>query len=103
MKFSQILAYLSLCAAATNALPTEEAAGAVTNTNDLELNTEASANLPGLNALQSKYASAIIAEAKKVGVGAHGCQAGIATALVEVPAPPIPSPGTRYKCTNHSV
>lgn len=45
---------------------------------------DARANLPGLNALQSKYARGIIAQAKKDKVGAHGCQAGIATALVEV-------------------
>lgn len=44
---------------------------------------EARANLPGLNASQSKYARAIIAQAKKDKVGAHGCQAGIATAMVE--------------------
>ena len=89
MKFSQILAYLSLGAAATNALPTEAAGAAtdVTNANDLDLNTETSANLPGLSTLQTKYASAIIAEAKEIGVGAHGCQAGIATALVEVLLP----------------
>ncbi|OWT43347.1 hypothetical protein VFPPC_17490 [Pochonia chlamydosporia 170] len=47
-------------------------------------NIDSRANLPGLNALQSKYANAIIAQAKKDGVGPHGCQAAIATAMVEV-------------------
>lgn len=41
-------------------------------------------NLPGLNSVQSKHARAIIARAKKDKVGRHGCQAGIATAIVEV-------------------
>ena len=72
----------------------------MTNTADLDLDAEASANFPGLNALQTKYANAIIAEAKKVGVGAHGCQAGIATAMVEVPLPRFPSPSTCYECAN---
>ncbi|KXX76319.1 Uncharacterized protein YraI [Madurella mycetomatis] len=40
-------------------------------------------NLPGLNSVQSKHARAIIAQAKKDKVGRHGCQAGIATAIVE--------------------
>nr|8B2H_A Chain A, SH3b domain-containing protein [Thermothielavioides terrestris] len=40
-------------------------------------------NLPGLNSVQSSHARAIIGEAKKEGVGRHGCEAGIATALVE--------------------
>ncbi|KAK3307851.1 uncharacterized protein B0T15DRAFT_86811 [Chaetomium strumarium] len=39
--------------------------------------------LPGLNKVQSSHARAIIAQAKKDGVGRHGCEAGIATALVE--------------------
>ncbi|KAK3896787.1 hypothetical protein C8A05DRAFT_39664 [Staphylotrichum tortipilum] len=42
-----------------------------------------SGNLPGLNAVQSKHARAIIGEAKKEGLGRHGCEAGIATAIVE--------------------
>lgn len=41
-------------------------------------------NLPGLNAVQSAHARAIIAEAKAKGVGRQGCLAGIATAIVEV-------------------
>lgn len=53
---------------------------------------EARANLPGLNASQSKYARAIIAQAKKDKVGAHGCQAGIATAMVEVITTPTHHP-----------
>lgn len=44
----------------------------------------ASDNLPGLNALQTEYANAIISMAKKDGVGAHGCQVAIATAMVEL-------------------
>lgn len=40
--------------------------------------------LPGLSATQSKHARDIIAEAKREGLGLHGCTAGIATALVEV-------------------
>ena len=96
MKVSQILACLAFGATAISALPTEavEDAADITNVEDIANvadNTnaggnvlEASANLPGLNSLQSKYASAIIAQAKKDGVGAHGCQAGIATAMVEV-------------------
>lgn len=104
MKFSQIIAYLALGATAAYALPTE----AVENTADVadfdaadfgvedfnyeaEGDIEARANLPGLNALQSKYARAIIAQAKKDKVGAHGCQAGIATAMVEVRPFPNPS------------
>ncbi|OAQ98882.1 hypothetical protein LLEC1_05941 [Akanthomyces lecanii] len=73
MKVSQILACLALGTSATYALPTEEVA----------VEVEARANLPGLNAAQTKYANGIIAQAKKDGVGAHGCQAGIATAMVE--------------------
>ena len=97
MKFSQIVAYLALGATAAYALPTE----AVEDTADVadvdaadfgvedfnyegEGEIEARDNLPGLNALQSKYARAIIGQAKKDKVGAHGCQAGIATAMVEV-------------------
>ncbi len=41
-------------------------------------------NLPGLGPIQSKHARAIIGQAKKDGVGRHGCEAGIATALAEV-------------------
>ncbi|KAL2786253.1 hypothetical protein BJX66DRAFT_342307 [Aspergillus keveii] len=40
-------------------------------------------NLPGLGATQSAHAKKIIAQAKKQDVGSHGCQAAIATALVE--------------------
>lgn len=42
------------------------------------------AKLPGLTATQTKRAKKIIAEAKKEKLGRHGCEAGIATALVEV-------------------
>jgi hypothetical protein len=41
-------------------------------------------NLPGLDATQTKHAKAIIAEAKKEGLGHQGCLAGITTALTEV-------------------
>lgn len=44
-------------------------------------------NLPGLNSVQSKHARDIIGEAKKEGLGLQGCEAGIATALVEVKFP----------------
>ena len=40
--------------------------------------------LPGLDATQSGYARAIIRQAKKDKVGSQGCEAGIATAWVEV-------------------
>lgn len=50
----------------------------------LEGELDARANLPGLTATQSKYARGIISQAKKDKVGAHGCQAAIATALTEV-------------------
>nr|WJZ50372.1 GH184 muramidase [Chaetomium sp. ZY369] len=40
-------------------------------------------NLPGLTAVQSRNARAIIGEAKKEGLGRQGCEAGIATAIVE--------------------
>ncbi|KAI1831338.1 hypothetical protein DTO006G1_7245 [Penicillium roqueforti] len=42
-----------------------------------------SSNLPGLSATQTKHAKAIIAKAKKEGLGRQGCLAGISTALVE--------------------
>jgi len=42
-----------------------------------------SGNLPGLTAKQSGYARAIIARAKSDDVGHHGCEACVATALVE--------------------
>ncbi len=51
-----------------------------------------SGNLPGLNAVQSSHARAIIGEAKKEGLGRQGCEAGIATALVEVSSIPHPQP-----------
>lgn len=69
MKFSSVLSYLVLGVSAAVAAPA------------VEVNM---GNLPGLNALQTKYANAIIAQAKADGVGAHGCQAAIATAMVEV-------------------
>ncbi|KAM0477577.1 hypothetical protein ACHAPX_005891 [Trichoderma viride] len=68
MKFSSVLSYLALGVSAAVAAPTIEV--------DM-------ANLPGLNAVQTKYANAIIAKAKADGVGAQGCQAAIATAMVE--------------------
>lgn len=71
MKFSSVLSYLALGVSAVAAAPAVE----------VEVNM---ANLPGLNALQTKYANAIIEQAKKDGVGAQGCQAAIATAMVEV-------------------
>ncbi|KAL3467007.1 hypothetical protein BJX64DRAFT_284155 [Aspergillus heterothallicus] len=40
-------------------------------------------NLPGLGATQSAHAKKIIQQAKAQNVGSHGCQAAIATALVE--------------------
>jgi hypothetical protein len=44
------------------------------------------ANLPGLNAVQTRNARAIIAEVKKEKLGIHGCQTAITTALTEVRA-----------------
>ncbi|KAJ3478368.1 hypothetical protein NLG97_g8597 [Lecanicillium saksenae] len=44
---------------------------------------EARADLPGLNAAQSPHARDIVAQAKKDGVGAHGCQIAIAYTLAE--------------------
>lgn len=76
MKVSTVLFYMALGATSARALPTEAV--------DVQGGLEARGNLPDLNALQSKYARGIIAQAKKDGVGAHGCQAGIATALTEV-------------------
>ncbi|EFZ01806.1 hypothetical protein X797_004422 [Metarhizium robertsii] len=75
MKVSTVLFYMALGATSARAMPTEAV--------DVQGGLEARDNLPGLNALQSKYARGIIAQAKKDGVGAHGCQAGIATALTE--------------------
>lgn len=72
MKLSSILSYLTLGVSVTVAAPA------------VEVDIDRRANLPGLNAVQTKYANAIIAKAKTDGVGAHGCQAAIATAMVEV-------------------
>lgn len=72
MKYSSVLTYLALIASAAYAAPAPEG--------DLQPR----GNLPGLNAVQTKYANAIIAQAKQDGVGAHGCQAAIATSMVEV-------------------
>lgn len=47
-------------------------------------NVEKRANLPGLNAVQSSHARAIIGENNKEGLGRQGCLAGITTALTEV-------------------
>ena len=84
MKFSNILGLFALGVSSVSAAPAEDPAAldltSVEQTNHLE----ARANLPGLNSVQSKYARAIIAKAKSDHVGAHGCQAAIATALVEV-------------------
>lgn len=47
-------------------------------------------NLPGLNAVQSDHARAIMAQTEQEGLGdslRQGCLAGIATALVEVCLP----------------
>ncbi|KAK2612610.1 hypothetical protein QQS21_001382 [Conoideocrella luteorostrata] len=74
MKFASVLACFALGAIAAPA-PAPEA--------EVEVEIEARANLPGLNAVQTKYARAIIARAKADGVGRHGCEAGIATGLVE--------------------
>lgn len=72
MKFSSFLSYLALGVSTAIAAPA------------VEIDIDRRANLPGLNALQTKYANVIIANAKAEGVGAHGCQAAIATAMVEV-------------------
>lgn len=72
MKFSTVLGFLAIGAIAA---PVEEVES---------VDIEARGNLPGLNAVQTKYANAIIAKSKAEKVGAHGCQAAIATALVEV-------------------
>ncbi|KAM0461522.1 hypothetical protein ACHAPV_004228 [Trichoderma viride] len=71
MKLSSILSYLTLGVSITVAAPV------------VEVDIDRRANLPGLNAVQTKYANAIITKAKADGVGAHGCQAAIATAMVE--------------------
>lgn len=76
MKFSTVLATLALGVTTAFALPAEANAG--------ELNARA---LPGLNEHQTKNAKAIMARVKKEGFGARGCQAAIATALVEVRSP----------------
>lgn len=70
MKFTNVVTYLTLGATAAVAAPAPE--------------VEARANLPGLNAVQSGYARGVIAKAKADGVGRHGCEAAIATCLVEV-------------------
>ncbi|KAF4457823.1 NLP/P60 protein [Fusarium austroafricanum] len=69
MRVPKIIACFALGAAAIN--PPDETLQA------------ADKNLPGLNAVQTRYALAIINGAKEDGVGLHGCQAAIATALVE--------------------
>lgn len=81
MKISHIISYFALGASAAYALPTKSVDDTISSPDN------AVANLPGLDMVQSKYANAIIAQAKKNGVGAHGCQAGIATAMVEVGKP----------------
>ncbi|KAK8914690.1 hypothetical protein H634G_10200 [Metarhizium anisopliae BRIP 53293] len=70
MKFNNLLAYLvvGVTAAVASPVPKPEAA---------------LSNLPSLNAAQSGYAKSIIAKAKAAGVQRHGCQAAIATGLVE--------------------
>ncbi|KAK1244109.1 hypothetical protein MKX08_002247 [Trichoderma sp. CBMAI-0020] len=72
MKFSSVLSYLALGVSVAIAAPTV-----------VEVDITPQANLPGLNAVQTKYANAIIVKAKADGVGAHGCRAAIATAMVE--------------------
>ncbi|KAE8307792.1 hypothetical protein BDV41DRAFT_553405 [Aspergillus transmontanensis] len=79
MKVFQTIACLLLSANAVYALPTES----TVDTTDAANIHEARANLPGLNALQTKYANAIIAQAKKDGVGAYGCQIAIVTGITE--------------------
>ncbi|KAE8333935.1 hypothetical protein BDV39DRAFT_198843 [Aspergillus sergii] len=74
MKVFQIIAYLTLGANVAYALTAESAEG-TTNAANIQL--------PGLDPVQSRHANSIIVEAKKDGVGAHGCQAGIAIALSE--------------------
>lgn len=87
MKFSNVLGFLAI--GAVSAAPAEDRSALdLTHIEAKTNHLEARANLPGLNAVQSKYARAIIAKAKADGVGAHGCQAGIATALVEVSLSP---------------
>jgi len=56
-------------------------------------------NLPGLNAVQTRNARAIIAEVKKEKLGLHGCEAGIATGLTEV-CLPIPNPSHQNHWAN---
>ncbi|EFY91439.1 hypothetical protein MAC_02602 [Metarhizium acridum CQMa 102] len=94
MKASTVLFYVALGATSARALPAE-AVDHVANVGNVDVGEaglaidrvqgglEARDNLPGLDALQSKYARGIIAQAKTDMVGAHGCQAGIATALTE--------------------
>ncbi|KAB8272840.1 hypothetical protein BDV30DRAFT_239150 [Aspergillus minisclerotigenes] len=80
MKVFLTIACLLLSANAVYALPAES----TVDTTDAANILEARANLPGLNALQTKYAKAIIAQAKKDGVGAYGCQIAIVTGITEV-------------------
>ena len=79
MKFATILAALTL-GATSLAVPVDDFQYEV---READADLDARANLPGLSASQTKYANGIIAAAKKANVGAHGCQAGIATALTE--------------------
>jgi hypothetical protein len=76
MRFSNIITYLTLGATLAIAASTPE-----------EAEAEASTSLPGLNTLQTKYATAIISKAKSSDFGQYGrqaCEAAIATTLVEV-------------------
>lgn len=51
---------------------------------DVGLKERAVKNLPGLNAVQSSHARAIIAVVKSRKLGKQGCYAAMATGLVEV-------------------
>ena len=51
---------------------------------DQDAALEKRANLPGLNAVQTRNAREIIGEVKKEKLGVHGCQTAITTALTEV-------------------
>ncbi|EFY86194.1 hypothetical protein J3459_016375 [Metarhizium acridum] len=73
MRFAAAFAAAAIGAAPVAALPTK-------TTNDASRGVRMFATL---TELQAKYARGIIAQAKKERLGAQGCRAGIATALVE--------------------
>ncbi|KAK5998735.1 hypothetical protein PT974_01117 [Cladobotryum mycophilum] len=82
MKVSNILAFVAAFSSTSSVLAAPVDIVEDVQVRDFEPES-ADANLPGLNALQTKYALAIIAQSKKDGVGHHGCSAAIATGLVE--------------------